>query len=107
MPQNVRDYLFAALLGATPVLLIAGAVAFWNASSFQGYIAALMVFTLAACSFFGARELKPTQPTDLRSLADYFTGKKTRQDAPYSSTGSARGASGSGTPPGPRSEERR
>jgi hypothetical protein len=82
MPQNVRDYLYAALLGAAPVLLIAGAVVFWNASSFQGYIAALMVLTLAACSFLGARELKPNQRANLQAFFDYLSGKKTDQNGP-------------------------
>ena len=89
MQPHVRDYLYAGLLGATPVLVIVGVVMLWRASSFQGYIGALMVLTLAACAFFGARELKPTQPTDLRSLLDYFRGRKTNQDGPSPTNGPA------------------
>ncbi len=85
MPPNVRDYLYAGLLGATPLFLIAGVVMLWNASSFQGYVGALMVLTLAACSFLGARELKPAQRMDMRALLDYFSGKKPRQDGPSAS----------------------
>jgi len=84
MQQQARDYLYAGLLGATPVLLIAGVVVFWNASSFQGYIGALMILTLAGCSFLGARELKPTQPTNIRALIDYLSGKKSNHDSPSS-----------------------
>jgi hypothetical protein len=84
MQQQARDYLYAGLLGATPVLLIAGIVMLWNASSFQGYIGALMVLTLAACGFLAARELKPTQPTNIRALIDYLSGKKSNHDSPSS-----------------------
>src|SRR3954465_12315080 len=68
MQQNVRDYLHAGLLGATPVLVIVGVVMFWRASAFEGYIGALIVLTLAACSFLGARELKPTLRADMQAL---------------------------------------
>lgn len=79
MQENVRDYLYAGLLGAAPVLLIAGVVMLWTASTFQGYIGALMVLTLAACSFLSARELKPGA---IRALFDHLLGKKTNQDGP-------------------------
>src|SRR4249919_1072267 len=72
MPQNTRDYLYAALLIATPVLLLAGAVVFWAAVSFEGHIAALMLLALASCSFAGARELKPLETRAyLQALGDY------------------------------------
>ncbi len=87
MPPQLRDYLYAGLLGATPVLLVVGAIMLLRAGSFQGYIAALMVLTLAACSFLGARELKPAQRTDMRALLDYFGRKKTDQDGPSTSNG--------------------
>lgn len=87
MHPQLRDYLYAGLLGATPVLVIVGAIFLWRASSFQGYIAALMVLTLAACSFFGARELKPTQRIDMRALIDYFSGKKSNPNGPSTSNG--------------------
>jgi hypothetical protein len=82
MQQHLRDYLTAGLLGATPVLVIVGAVMFWRASSFEGYIGALIVLTLAACSFLGARELKPTIGADLHALLDRFRGKGTDQNGP-------------------------
>ena len=82
MQPQVRDYLYAGLLGATPVLLIAGVIMLWTASTFQGYIGALMVLTLAACSFLGARELKPTMRADMQALVDYLRGKRTDQHGP-------------------------
>jgi hypothetical protein len=82
MPQNVRDYLYPALLSVAGVLLIAGLVLFWAAVSFEGYITALMTLTLAGCSFLGARELKPGKRTDMQALVEYFSGKKTNQNGP-------------------------
>jgi hypothetical protein len=82
MQPQVRDYLSAGLLGATPVFVIAGAVMFWRASSFEGYIGALIVLTLAACSFLGARELKPTLIGDMRAMLDRLSGKKTNENGP-------------------------
>jgi len=82
MQQNVRDYLYAGLLGATPVLVIVGVVMFWRASAFEGYIGALIVLTLAACSFLGARELKPTLRADMQALFDHLRGKRTDQNGP-------------------------
>lgn len=82
MPQNLRDYVYTALLGATAVLLIAGLVLFWAAISFEGYITALMTLTLGACSFLGARELKPNQRANLQAFFDYLSGKKTDQNGP-------------------------
>jgi hypothetical protein len=79
VPQNVRDYLYAGLLGATPVFVIVGLVMLWRASSFEGYIGALIVLTLAACSFLGARELKPAE---VNALFDHLRGKKNHQDGP-------------------------
>jgi len=79
MQQHVRDYLYAGLLGATPVFVIVGAVMFWRASSFEGYIGALIVLTLAACSFLGARELKPAE---LNALFDQLRRKRTDQNGP-------------------------
>jgi hypothetical protein len=70
MPQNVRDYLYPALLSLTGVLLIAGLVLFWAAISFEGYIAALMILTLAGCSFLAARELKPQQRAEMQTNQD-------------------------------------
>jgi hypothetical protein len=58
MPQHLRDYLYTGLRIATPVLVIIGLVALWFAASFEGYITALILFALSACSFVGARELK-------------------------------------------------
>ncbi len=82
MPQNARDYVYAALLGATAVLLIVGLVLFWAAISFEGYITALMALTLAGCSFLGARELKPNQRANLQAFFDDLSGKKTDQNGP-------------------------
>jgi hypothetical protein len=82
MPQNTRDYLYAALLIATPVLFIVGVVLFWAAISFEGYIAALMLLALASCSFAGARELKPLETrAHLQALGNYLRGKNPKQDA--------------------------
>jgi len=77
MPPHVRDYLYAGLLGATPVFVIVGVVMLWRASSFEGYIGALIVLTLACCSFLGARELKPAA---IRALFERLTGRKTGQN---------------------------
>ena len=82
MPRNVRDYLYAALLSATAVLLMVGLVLFWAAIAFEGYIAALMILTLAGCSFLGARELRSEKRTDVQALVDYLSGKKTHQNGP-------------------------
>jgi hypothetical protein len=82
MPQNLRHYLYPALLSVTGVLLIAGLVLFWAAISFEGYITALMTLTLAGCSFLGARELKSEKRTDMQALVEYFSAKKTNQDDP-------------------------
>ena len=81
MHPQLRDYLYAGLLGATPVFVIAGTVMFWRASSFEGYIGALIILTLAACSFLGARELKPAA---MQALFDRLIGKKTHQNGPTS-----------------------
>ena len=62
MPHNLRDYLYRGLLISTPVLLIAGAITFWAAISFQGYIVALMALALAGCAFAAAREIKARLP---------------------------------------------
>ena len=70
VPQEMRDYVHTALLVATAVLSIAGAVVFLLAVSFQGYIGALMLFALAGCSFAGARELKPKQAGPAGSAPD-------------------------------------
>ena len=79
MQPHVRDYLYTGLLGATPVFIIVGVVMLWRASSFEGYIGALIVLTLAACSFLGARELKPAE---LNALFDYLRRKKNNPDGP-------------------------
>ena len=79
MHPQLRDYLYAGLLGATPVFVIAGAVMLWRAGSFEAYIGALIVLTLAACSFLAARELKPAE---LHALFDYLRRKKNNQDGP-------------------------
>jgi hypothetical protein len=79
MQPHVRDYLYAGLLGATPVFVIVGVVMFWRASTFEGYIGALIVLTLAACSFLGARELKPAE---VSALFDHLRRKKHNQDGP-------------------------
>ena len=79
MQPHVRDYLYAGLLGATPVLVVIAAVVFWRASAFEGYIGALMILTLAACSFLGARELKPAE---LHALLRSLLGHKTNENGP-------------------------
>lgn len=79
MQQRVRDYLYAGLLGATPVLVIAGVVMLSTVSSFQGYIGALMVLTLAACAFLGARELKPAA---MQALFDQLRRGRTQENGP-------------------------
>jgi len=58
MPQNVRQYIYPALLAATVVLAVGGVIAIWAAVSFEGYIAALMLFALAGISYVGGREFK-------------------------------------------------
>ena len=83
MQPHVRDYLYAGLLGVTPVCVIIGVVMFWRASSFEGYIGALIVLTLAACSFLGARELKPDE---IRALFDHLRRKKPGQSGPTPGT---------------------
>ena len=79
MQPHVRGYLYAGLLSATPVLVIVAAVVFWRSSAFEGYIGALMVLTLAACSFLGARELKPNE---FHALIRSLLGQKTNQNGP-------------------------
>jgi zinc transporter ZupT len=79
MQPHVRDYLYAGLLGATPVLVVIAAVVFWRASAFEGYIGALMMLTAGACTFLGARELKPTE---LDALLRSLLGHKTNQNGP-------------------------
>lgn len=62
MPHNLREYLYRGLLISTPALFLAGAITFWAAISFQGYIIALMALALAGCAFVGAREIKARDP---------------------------------------------
>ena len=81
MPQNIRDYLHAGLLIATPALLIAGVAAFWAAASFQGYLVALILLALAGCSFTGAQELNPERTTAiLQALTRYFGSKNPKHN---------------------------
>ena len=83
MPPNLSEYLYPGLRIAGVVLLIAGAVALGFAVSFEGYIAALMVFTLAGCSFVGARELKAKQASAEKPVLDgQFPTRSTEQDGP-------------------------
>jgi len=53
-----REYVHAALLGITAVLIILGIAVFYSAASFEGHIAGVMLLALAGCSYSGARELK-------------------------------------------------
>jgi hypothetical protein len=64
MPPITRKHVYLSLLGATGVLLIAGAVLLILAVSFEGYVSALLLWALAGCSFFGARELNEIKPGD-------------------------------------------
>ena len=84
MEQRARDYLYTGLLGATPVFVIVGLVMLWRASTFEGYIGALIVLTLAACSFLGARELKPAE---VNALFDYLRRKKNNPSSGAGPTG--------------------
>jgi len=69
MPQNVRQYIYPALLAATVVLAFGGVIAFWAAVSFEGYIAALMLFALAGISLFVL-----SSPAPLRSPLPFELG---------------------------------
>ena len=81
MPPNLRDYVDPGLRIAGAVLVIAGVVALGLATSFQGYIGALMVLTLAGCSFVGARELKAKQASAAKQpLADDPVPRDPNQD---------------------------
>jgi hypothetical protein len=79
MESRARNYLYAGLLGATPVFVIVGVVMLLRAGSFEGYIGALIVLTLAACSFLGARELNPQE---LNALLAQLRRKKTNPNGP-------------------------
>ena len=62
MLKTIRDYSYPVLMAMAALLVIAGAVMFYMAGSFQGYIGALLFLALAAVAFVGARELKPKIP---------------------------------------------
>ena len=62
MSENTRKYLYLSLLGAAGVLLLVGAVLLAMAISFEGYVAALMLWALAGCGVVGAREFKQWKP---------------------------------------------
>ena len=77
LPQNLREYVYPGLLVAAGALAIAGVVLLAAAISFEGYISALMVLTLAACSYVGARELKQKEAqANKQTPADYFERKE-------------------------------
>ena len=62
MSEKTRQYLYLSMLGGAAVLLIAGAVVLGLATSFEGYVTALLLWALAGCGVVGARELKEWQP---------------------------------------------
>jgi len=77
MPTTVREYLYAFLISATAVLLIAGVVVFWAALSLQTYAIAAAILGVAALTFVGARYLKPERAgEDIQALSDYMAGNK-------------------------------
>lgn len=58
MPKTRLEYVLAALMVVSAVLVVIGIVVFWRAASFEGYITALLVLALALVSFQGSRDLK-------------------------------------------------
>ena len=77
MPTTVREYLYAFLISATVVLLLASAVVFWGAFSLQAYVLAAGLLAVAGLAYLGASRLKPQRAAeDLEAFADYMGGKK-------------------------------
>jgi hypothetical protein len=95
MTDNMRKYLYLALLGAAAVLSIAGAVVLALAISFEGYVTALMLWALAGCSVVGAREFKQWKPRPqtpafnqaLGSEHDIQSGANTSREHPSAADG--------------------
>jgi uncharacterized membrane protein len=77
MPTNVRDHLYAGLLVATAALLVVGIVVLWNATAFEGYISALLLWSVAITVLLAARELKGrSAEADLRALINHLRRRK-------------------------------
>lgn len=62
MSEKTRKYLYLSLFGSAAVLLIAGAVMLGLATSFEGYVSALLLWALAGCGLVGAQEVRQWQP---------------------------------------------
>jgi hypothetical protein len=75
--RNLREYAHPALMIATPVLLVVGVAVLWRAVSVEAHLTAFIIFALAGCSFFGARELKRRVPNAGRQASpDYIERKE-------------------------------
>ena len=75
--HNIREYSYAALMIATPGLVVAGVALLWNAISVEAHLAAFLILALAGCTFLGARELKPKEASaDIQALPAYLERKE-------------------------------
>jgi len=72
MRKKLFDCLCTGLMLASAPFIVAGIVIFWRATSFQGYIGALLMLALAAASFLGALEIKPDVMNTIKGLANHF-----------------------------------